>query len=285
MTAPPHRPDAPVPERRRLETSFIRARWLAAVAIVILTLLGGFSPAVTATASLVLVAGNGAIRYLNSRMETLTGQRRLGVAAVMLDTAVVLGLAMAAPAGAAIAAKAALFVVVAETAMRFAPGKALGGALALVAGLALVMVLRSRIASGTFDLTLLIAIGVLVLLVGTMIGSVVREIYRQGVAVSIPLTPSKPPLASLQTDALPEEALALLTPRERQVMTLIAQGYSNPQIAAALVVEQKTVKNHINNIYSKLRLNSRYEAISHMLGQRQAGEGLIPKQNGQNGTG
>ena len=38
----------------------------------------------------------------------------------------------------------------------------------------------------------------------------------------------------------------------------------------ALVVEQKTVKNHINNIYGKLRLNSRYEAITHVLGQRRS---------------
>ena len=44
----------------------------------------------------------------------------------------------------------------------------------------------------------------------------------------------------------------------------IAQPYYG-DIAEILGIEEKTVKNHINNIYSKLQIKSRYEAISYML--------------------
>ena len=46
----------------------------------------------------------------------------------------------------------------------------------------------------------------------------------------------------------------VLTPREREVLELMAQGRSNAAIAAALVVTEKAVGKHINNIFSKLGL-------------------------------
>jgi DNA-binding NarL/FixJ family response regulator len=45
-------------------------------------------------------------------------------------------------------------------------------------------------------------------------------------------------------------------------MTLIAAGHSNGQIAAHLVLAEKTVKNHVNRIYAKLGAGSRSDAIS-----------------------
>jgi DNA-binding NarL/FixJ family response regulator len=57
-----------------------------------------------------------------------------------------------------------------------------------------------------------------------------------------------------------------LTPREVDILDLIADGRSNAEIAEALVVEEKTVKNHITRLYSKLNINSRYEAIRLKLG-------------------
>jgi DNA-binding NarL/FixJ family response regulator len=58
-----------------------------------------------------------------------------------------------------------------------------------------------------------------------------------------------------------------LTARESEILALIALGKGNKEIAAALEIEEKTVKNNINNIYSKLQIKSRYEAISYMLGR------------------
>jgi DNA-binding NarL/FixJ family response regulator len=53
-----------------------------------------------------------------------------------------------------------------------------------------------------------------------------------------------------------------LSSRESQIMTLIAAGYSNGQIAASLVLAEKTVKNHVNRIYAKLGAGSRAAAIA-----------------------
>jgi DNA-binding CsgD family transcriptional regulator len=53
-----------------------------------------------------------------------------------------------------------------------------------------------------------------------------------------------------------------LSAREAQIMALIAAGHSNGQIAASLVLAEKTVKNHVNRIYAKLGVDSRSAAIS-----------------------
>jgi NarL family two-component system response regulator LiaR len=52
-----------------------------------------------------------------------------------------------------------------------------------------------------------------------------------------------------------------LTPRELEVLSLIAEGLNNKEIAQELVISEKTVKNHINNIFSKLHVNDRSQAI------------------------
>ncbi|HBB34849.1 MAG TPA: hypothetical protein DDZ80_09405 [Cyanobacteria bacterium UBA8803] len=57
------------------------------------------------------------------------------------------------------------------------------------------------------------------------------------------------------------ERLATLTDRERELLNLIAQGLSNTQISEQLVISSKTVRNHITNIFSKLQVATRAEAI------------------------
>ena len=52
-----------------------------------------------------------------------------------------------------------------------------------------------------------------------------------------------------------------LTEREREVLTLIAQGLTNRAIAARLVLSEKTVRNHVSNIFAKLQVADRAEAI------------------------
>src|ERR1700759_4969699 len=53
-----------------------------------------------------------------------------------------------------------------------------------------------------------------------------------------------------------------LSAREVEVMSLIADGHTNGEIAARLFLAEKTVKNHVNRIYSKLGAASRDAAIS-----------------------
>ncbi len=57
-----------------------------------------------------------------------------------------------------------------------------------------------------------------------------------------------------------------LSSREVEVMDLIASGMSNQQIAATCFISEKTVKNHINRIFTKLHSATRSEAIAHWLG-------------------
>lgn len=60
---------------------------------------------------------------------------------------------------------------------------------------------------------------------------------------------------------IPETRFPELTDREREILALIAQHCSNPEIADRLTISPKTVRNHVSNIFDKLQVTDRAQAI------------------------
>ena len=61
---------------------------------------------------------------------------------------------------------------------------------------------------------------------------------------------------TIASDAFPD-----LTEREQEVLHLLAQGLSNQDIATKLVISNKTVRNHLSNIFSKMQVTDRVQAV------------------------
>jgi DNA-binding NarL/FixJ family response regulator len=66
---------------------------------------------------------------------------------------------------------------------------------------------------------------------------------------------------SARKPAHPEESFPELSPREREILDLIARGYPNTKIATRLFVSPKTIGNHISHIFTKLQVADRAHAI------------------------
>jgi DNA-binding CsgD family transcriptional regulator len=93
------------------------------------------------------------------------------------------------------------------------------------------------------------------------------------------LAPETPPAIKLIEDLIKnatagepsepsqEEPLAELTPREVEVLRLIARGLSNLQIADELVLSVRTVERHITNLYAKIGVHSKAQATAYALKQ------------------
>ena len=58
-----------------------------------------------------------------------------------------------------------------------------------------------------------------------------------------------------------EDKLKFLTAKEKEVIQLAAQGYSNKEIADKLVVKEVTVKTHLNSVFKKLNVTNRTQAV------------------------
>ncbi len=74
---------------------------------------------------------------------------------------------------------------------------------------------------------------------------------------------TKPLLERLPTQVVGTRFIASkLTKREREVLALVARGYTNKQIAETLYVSEKTARNHVSHILEKLELSRRSEAAA-----------------------
>ncbi len=92
------------------------------------------------------------------------------------------------------------------------------------------------------------------------LASTIDDVYlrEQFLHAALTTLPREKPAS---TNRAARDAFGGLTEREREVVTLIAQGKSNREIADALVVAKRTVETHINNILYKLNLTSRAQIV------------------------
>lgn len=83
---------------------------------------------------------------------------------------------------------------------------------------------------------------------GLLASSVTRRLIEQFARRSDTTSPSPARLASL-------------TPRERDILLLVARGMSNGEIASELIVGEATVKTHVGHVLAKLGLRDRVQAV------------------------
>src|SRR4029079_15575856 len=67
-------------------------------------------------------------------------------------------------------------------------------------------------------------------------------------------------IARLRNPPPEDQRLAALSPQERRILGLLAEGMTNPQIAQEMYLAEKTVKNYVSNLLMKLGMHRRTEA-------------------------
>lgn len=72
-------------------------------------------------------------------------------------------------------------------------------------------------------------------------------------------------LSEFRRTAAPEPGEPGLTPRENEILRLVAKGYTYREIAEKLFISMKTVQNHVQNILAKLHLRKRYELMRYAI--------------------
>jgi len=93
----------------------------------------------------------------------------------------------------------------------------------------------------------------------------IHELYSGG----SPMTPqiARRVLESFRKPAVNNE-IHLLTKRETELLGFISKGFRNKEIADKLFISTETVRKHINNIYQKLHVQSRIEAVNKFFGEK-----------------
>ena len=107
------------------------------------------------------------------------------------------------------------------------------------------------------------------------IGYLLKDVDADDLATAIRQAHAgKPTLAPeaaqilIQASRQPYQPGIDLTSREREVLALLVEGRTNPEIAQALVVSKSTVKFHVSSILNKLQVSSRTEAVAKALQER-----------------
>lgn len=94
------------------------------------------------------------------------------------------------------------------------------------------------------------------------IAQAVRAVAGGGVIFGASLASRVSGFFSRAAAPAPAEPFPQLTPREREILDLLAAGRTNPQIAQALFLSPKTVRNHVSMIFTKLHVDDRGDAVA-----------------------
>jgi non-specific serine/threonine protein kinase len=98
-----------------------------------------------------------------------------------------------------------------------------------------------------------------------------EEAIAEAERIALETAPAQTAAAALGQTPQPSSAgadrIGMLTPRERQVLALVAQGATNRAIAEALVIAERTAEIHVSNILDKLGVTSRTQAAAYALAQ------------------
>ena len=259
-------------ETKRLEWIFIAIRWLWVPIIFLMDWLHHpLSHTAMLAAGLTLGLCNALASVLNAKIKSPVPQRALGIVMLLLDGLFAWWIIFFFVNDFYTAAYAAFIYVIVEGALRFGLAGSVAMAIFFVAGLFTAYEYRRLEFGVRFSFSGFAYWASLMSLVALSLGVVVNEWKKQRresehyQIQNARLLERERVTEEIKTQNISElESMEPLTAREKEVINLIAQGKGNKEIAAVLNIEEKTVKNYINSIYSKLQIKSRYEAISYI---------------------
>lgn len=91
----------------------------------------------------------------------------------------------------------------------------------------------------------------------------IREVHAGGAPMSSQI--ARLVVQSFQKPPAPDDGVRALTPREEEILDQLSKGYRSKEIGDALGISTLTVNTHIRNIYEKLHVRSRAEAVARFL--------------------
>lgn len=101
--------------------------------------------------------------------------------------------------------------------------------------------------------------------------SAVLDVMRGGVPMTSEI--ARRVIASFRRQPAKADAAGKLTPREEEILALLAKGFVSKEIAGKLGVSYETVRDHLKHIYEKLHVHSRGEAVARFKETQEAGKG------------
>ena len=264
--------DVQLREVKRLEWIFIGIRWLwVALLLVMLALHHPESRMVVLVLTGILALLNIGGSFVNTKIKTLRLQLILGIVMLSIDALIASGVILQFVGDFNTAAYAVFAYIIAEAAIRFELIGSLSALMFFILGLYGAYSYRKAVYDLPFSYTGYAYWTSLMAVIAVSIGTVVRVAKnqrqrneRQLMEITRILEQQRIAHEINVKNIAELESMEPLTAREKEVINLIAQGKGNKEIAAELGIQVKTVKNYINNIYSKLQVKSRYDVIAYL---------------------